>query len=235
MTNCVVDLLADVLYSDELNAQRGREYILSRNLDPDKIQFPWLVSSTDTTLFRDISPDLPPITFTECLYVPIVEMDSLPGAPALAGFDIRYIGESMPKRIRWVKQKRDKDSELVYNAQAVLDSEYIIVTEGAIDAETFQLLGYRAMSPLGSKSNPRLVHYLYATGCDIFLAYDNDEKGMRATTKILEIVQKYPNAVPKFRILKYPSKDPNEALKILGKAKLRGQIHSQLPNPSNTF
>jgi DNA primase len=82
---------------------------------------------------------------------------------------------------------------------------------------------------LTAKAPPKICHFLYATGCEIFIAFDNDEGGRSATKKILEVVSKYPKAAKKFHILNYPYQDPNHCLMKIGPGKFVDKIKFQLP------
>jgi hypothetical protein len=232
MANDIIDTLTTILYSDGENINRGNAYVRSRGLDPARLKFPWLASTSVTTPFEPLKAmDEFPIVFTECAYVPIVEIDSPLDAPVLAGFDVRYIGDA-PNRLRWSKRKRQKNSELVYNIHSVLKVDSVILTESAMDSESFRLLGYESISTLNAVASPKLCHFLYACGVDVFLAYDNDDTGKNATAKILRIVEAYPKAAKRFRILNYPYKDANLALQKLGPAKFNDKVKYQLPSPS---
>lgn len=231
MANDIIDTLTTILYSDAENINRANAYIQSRGLDPSILNFPWMASGSVTTPFESLK-ELGefPIVFTECLYVPIVDISSLPEAPVLEGFDVRYVGEA-PNRLRWSKRKRAKHSELIYNLHAILKGGPVILTESAMDSESFRLLGYESISTLNAVASPKLCHFLYACGVDVFLAYDNDDAGKNATAKILKTVEVYPKAAQRFRVLNYPYKDANKALEKLGPARFRDKVKYQLPQP----
>jgi hypothetical protein len=71
----------------------------------------------------------------DCLYIPITDIASNPAQPTLAGFDICYLG-NFEHRLLWSKRKRTETTQLIYNVHAALKGEAMIVTEGAIDAES---------------------------------------------------------------------------------------------------
>jgi hypothetical protein len=232
MANDIIDNLATILYSDAENINRANAYVKSRGLDPARLKFPWMASGSVTTPFESLK-ELGefPIVFTECAYVPIVEIDSPLDAPVLAGFDVRYIGDA-PNRLRWSKRKRAKHSELIYNIHAILKGEPVILTESAMDSESARLLGWEAISTLNAVASPKLCHFLYACGVDVFLAYDNDDAGKNATAKILKILEVYPKAAKRFRVLSYPYKDLNAALQKMGASSLKNRLQSQLCAPN---
>ena len=225
-TATFIDDLSRALYHQK-NIDRANEYLSSRKLNPLNLKFPWTATGSDPAEFNYFRGILPPVIFCDCLYIPIVEIDSDPENPVLGGFDVRFLGDQA-HRLRWAKRRRDVSTEFLYNAHTILTVDQIIVAEGAMDVESFRLCGYEAISPLGSLFSPRFVHFLYATECEIYLAYDNDSAGHSAQSKILEYVSRYVPAQVKFHTLIYPYKDPNECLQKLGTDGLKAKIDCQL-------
>lgn len=208
-----IDHLASVIYTQE-NVERGSSYLRGRGINPDLLPYPWTATGSDLTPFSQYRSWYPLHIFSDSLYIPITDMRD-PTSRTLAGFDVRYIGEDA-SRIRYHKFKRDSTTHLFYNLPAALTSSYIIVTEGAIDAQTFIQLGYTAISPLTALATLRFAQLLYALVPKIYLSYDNNPDGVKAMSKILKLVSPYPVVANSFQVLTYKGKDPNEGLMLFG-------------------
>lgn len=225
-----IDGLAATVYTPE-GIARAEEYARSRNLEPGLFSFPWAVGPSDARAFEWARPITPPITLVDSLFIPILDMGWTPeqGTPRLAGFDIRYIGP-IEGKLRWHKFKRTPQTPLFYNHLGLLRSDSIILTEAAMDAETFRACGFDACASLTAADNPRFLQFLIASCRKVFLAYDNDDGGQKARDKIIAHVQGVPELAGFVQPLIYPGKDPNKAVELLGREGFRSRILHQLQN-----
>lgn len=222
-----IDELASIVYSQE-NIERANAYARTRGIDPSVFTFPWAATGPDMWPFERFRPiGIAPVVYTEVLLIPVVEIDCDPAKPRLAGFDIRYLGQQA-YRHRWTKRKRTEQTNLVYNAHAALKGDALIVTEGAIDAEAFRTCGWEACAALTALKTPRFVHFLYALGTRIYLAFDNDDDGKKATKYIIDYQAKFTGAPPVIQPLIYPMKDPGKAIETLGRDAFKQHIAFQL-------
>ena len=223
-----VDHLAVTIYTPE-NLERGRLYLKSRGLAPEKLPYPWVHTGPELIPYEPYRGFYPPQIFADSLYVPILDMRDPTGA-TLAGFDVRYTGPDQ-HRLRYHKFKRDAQTQLFYNFHGSLRKPYVIVAEGAIDAQSFIQLGYHAIAPLTALADPRFALLLYALAERIFIAYDNDADGMKATAKLLKTVAGIPVIANAFTALTYKGKDPNEGLKQFGPDYLTALLRNQIGEP----
>lgn len=218
--------LAQVVYTAE-NIERARQYVRTRGLNPDLFNFPWAQTDDNAWPYEPFRDLYPPVIFTNCLYIPVTEISSGAGQPVIAGWDIRYQADE-GHRLRWSKRKRTQDTALVYNSAAVLKGDAIIVTEGAMDAESFRTCGWEAMAALTALKTPRFVHFLYACASRVYLAFDNDDDGKKATKWILEYAAQFPTTTPVITPLIYPMKDPSKFLESVGPDAFRQNFAYQL-------
>lgn len=224
----LIDAVSNTIYSPESIA-RGIDYAKTRGLKPDTFAFPWPVTDADPTPFYPFQQFHNTLVFTESLFIPILDITD-PNGRQLVGFDIRYVGPD-PNRLRYHKLKRTPTTHLMYGLVDALQQphDFIIVTEGAIDAATFRQFGWPAISPLSSTLNERIISYYLSLAPMIFFAYDNDEAGEAAWNKLQLLAKDDPVTLASFRRLKFNGKDPNKALLSLGHDLFKRQIASQLP------
>ena len=161
--------------------------------------------------FLKMRDKYPPQIFLDCLFIPITEVTD---PTILAGFDVRYVGTEQGK-IRYKKFKADPEQPLIYMTHSLeeINSEKpVIITEGAIDAESLRFLGHPVLSPLTAQHNIRWALFLWAVSSRIYIAYDNDEDGKKSTRKLLEHVSIDPKVQQGFKALSYMGVDPNGVL-----------------------
>ena len=105
-------------------------------------------------------------------------------------------------RVLWASDnKYCKFGNELFNVDALYsgDSRYVLITEGQIDAMSFEEIGISAIGLGGVNEVSKLVCQLKEIPCDktLVLALDNDKAGRRATGKLIEeladteIVQNY--------------------------------------------
>ena len=127
-----IDWLANYLYAFPGGTDATALYLhKERKLDMGAFSFPWVLTDDNADYFRGLQQYLPPRLFTNCLFVPVVDVaEQQP--PKLSGFDIRYLGTEQ-RRLRWMKIRRDEANPMLYNPAALLSPEtYVVVTESSI-------------------------------------------------------------------------------------------------------
>lgn len=93
------------------------------------------------------------------------------------------------QRVLWDSGiKYIKHGNELFNTMALFDtdSRYIFITEGQIDAMSFEEIGYHALGLGGVNETGRLCEVVKATDKCLILALDNDVSGQKATGKIIE-------------------------------------------------
>lgn len=227
-----LNYLASVVYTPE-NIQRAEEYLYNvRGIDPSRMEFPCALTGPETYIYEPIRSIYPPYMFTDSLFIPIRDVTKS-GETALAGFDIRYLGEAT-YRTRYQKIKRDEQTEMIYGALRAVKSPRntpLIVTEGVIDGESFPKLDgleYNVVSPLTSMSAHWFALFLYSLSDNIWIAYDNDTDGIKAAKKLLDNLSFSDEVRSCFKVLTYRGKDPNQGLLTFGASNLRMLLESQL-------
>lgn len=89
-----------------------------------------------------------------------------------------------------------KASNILYPFDETKD--YIVVTEGPIDAISFFLQGINATCTMGSNVSQLQAEQLKHIGCEIILAYDSDESGCRGISKFEKLRKEL--MMPKFYV-----------------------------------
>lgn len=93
-------------------------------------------------------------------------------------------------RVLWSSDnKYCKYGNELFNTRALYsDSKYLFVTEGQIDAMSFEEIGINAVGLGGVNETKKLVEQLKQRSCNkiLVLALDNDKAGRRATGKFIE-------------------------------------------------
>lgn len=106
----------------------------------------------------------------------------------------------------------------LFNIDAIRnnESDCVFITEGQIDAMSFEEIGYPALGLSGVNEVERLVDLLVSSGTHkyLILALDNDISGRRATGKIIELLAetKLPFHIMAMSWMYGEYKDPNEFL-----------------------
>lgn len=220
-----IDSLSVVL-NTPICREWGDRYLLGRGLNPRIVANKWLVTGSDVKPFECFREKYPPHIFTDSVYIPVMDIGDASGN-TLLGYDVRYIGGDS-RRLRYHKFRADNRSQLLYGLHDALDSRHIFVTEGAADAEAIRVCGFAAISPLTALKTPRFLQFLYALGSKVYIAYDNDTDGKRATEKLMLGVIGDIGARDRIRSVSYTGKDPNWAIQKLGVAQLRQELSRQL-------
>lgn len=226
-----INNLSEIIYTQE-NAERAHEYLNKRCIDAVRLRYPWVITGRDIKLFKIFDTDYfdkkyPPYIFTESLYIPITDIVD---PTKLIGFDVRYIGVD-DKRLRFHKFKRFEDDIMFYYTKPIFEldkNEPIIITEGAIDAESVAQFGYSTLSPLTAYSNLRFLLFLFSLTSRVYFMYDNDSTGKRALEKIMKQVDINDQIRNCFHTIPYTGKDPNQTLCTLGRDYMGYMIKSQI-------
>jgi DNA primase len=146
------------------------------------------------------------------------------------GFEVRYLG-SKSFRTRYHKFKISQETFLVYfskDLNLIGENETIIITEGILDALSIIQLGYTVISPLTALHNLKFCLFLYSISDNIWIMYDNDITGRKATSKIMQNVSLDQEIQKSFKPLIYSGKDPNQVLLENGEDYLKQIIKSQI-------
>ena len=131
-------------------------------------------------------------------------------------YDVRYVGTS-DGRTRFHKMKRAREDSLIfYNIHEVFENPdwAVVVVESAIDAESIRSLGLPVVpiSPLTAQFGNRFASFLYSISDRVLLMYDNDKDGKKASNKIRELIEKFPEVSKCFTSVMYSGGDPNDCL-----------------------
>jgi len=89
-------------------------------------------------------------------------------------------------------------------------SDYAILTEGVLDAESLQQLGYNGISGLRASLPNILLHYLSMFFDKIILAFDNDTAGRNNAERVISFYSKHYPSI-ETDVLDYKGKDLNKA------------------------
>lgn len=226
-----IDYLSSVVYSPE-NLERAYGYLKKRSVDMSKFRYPWTVTGQSVVPFKIFDTDTfekkyPPYIFTESLYIPITDITN---PTRLVGFDVRYVGVD-DRRLRFHKFKRSESDVMFYYTKPIYEigsSESLIITEGAIDAESIAQFGWNVLSPLTANHNLRFLLFLYTITDHIYFMYDNDSTGKRALEQIMGAVDISDQIRNSFHTIPYTGKDPNQTLCSLGRDYLGYMIQNQI-------
>ena len=221
----IVDL-SNYVYTPDGIANAGL-YAKSRGIFPEDFSFPWTITGSDPAHFLPFKHLYPPWLFVDSLFIPIVDFED---GQTLVAFDVRYLGTD-PRRTRYMKFKTDKTEVILYGTrplESIPNDCPVIITEGAIDAESLRFLGYPVISPLTALHGLRFLAFLRAISNNLYFAYDNDSGGMNAKKRIQEECSFDPEFANQVRFLSFSGKDINECLKTFGQDYLQKVLMSQI-------
>ncbi len=137
------------------------------------------------------------------------------GLGRIVAFTGRALGEEQPKYLNSPEtpffRKREVLFGLLEAKEALRERERAIVVEGLFDAIALHQLGFgEAVAALGSGLSPEQAHLLLRQGVKtLYLAFDADEAGQRATLASLDL-----EIARRFMVyaVRLPLKDPGELL-----------------------
>ncbi len=100
-------------------------------------------------------------------------------------FDTRAIGDAQPKYLRSKGYKTDKYT-FPYKQLQETRKEFVVVVEGVFDCISLWQDNIPSICNFGvSKCNINIAHLIEAGITDIFVMFDNDEAGIKATESML--------------------------------------------------
>lgn len=127
----------------------------------------------------------------------------------IVGFKLRCIAN---KSFRWVEQTVDKKSNPLWNKVNFACKDYLIITEGELDALALITLGFENVVslPNGAGSAKKTItdnaDYIVEFK-EIYVCFDQDEAGKKAALEVQQVI-----AMNKYRNIRLPAKDANEWL-----------------------
>ena len=133
----------------------------------------------------------------------------------IVGFGGRSLDSKIPKYLNTAETAVFNKSENLFALNFAKNEEYFILTEGYMDAISLHQLGFKsAIASLGTSltQNQAKLISRYSSSNKIYICYDSDNAGKKATERAIEILSKK-NLDIKIIKLK-DAKDPNEFIKI---------------------
>lgn len=95
---------------------------------------------------------------------------------------------------KWSNQPVNIDTgELLYNYDNAIGKPFIVVVEGITDVWAYHEIGITAVATFGAHMTDKQYRLLMKTGADIILSYDNDDAGIKATKKAIELFKNKAN------------------------------------------
>jgi len=134
------------------------------------------------------------------------------------GFGGRVMDDSLPKYLNSSDGPTFNKSLNLFGlnlAAKVRPLEYLIITEGYMDVMSLHQFGFpQAVASLGTSLTPEQARLMRRYAADVYIAYDGDEAGQKATLRALDILKE---AGCRARVIQFPDKmDPDEVLKQFG-------------------
>ena len=163
-----------------------------------------------------ISPGADYLKFYKRITFPIMDEDGI-----VVGFTARTL-EKNPKKTKYINSSETllyKKQLLLYGmnyARTEAKEKGFILVEGQMDVVSLHKYGFRnTIATSGTALTEEHAYLLGRLGRDIYLCYDSDEAGQKATKRAVEILKPYNLNVYKINLSPY--KDPDELLKVIGK------------------
>lgn len=123
-------------------------------------------------------------------YDPKKNLVTIPYNPDCKGYVDRVLWDGNSKYYKHGNEIFNIDAlyEVGINARLSGDSDYVFITEGQMDAMSFEEIGLSAIALGGVNEVSRLVRQLKEKQCNkiLVLGLDNDKAGRRATGKFIE-------------------------------------------------
>lgn len=225
-----IDLIYQTMFFPGAIAQ-AQAYLEQRGIPRDKTSgIQCAISSPFPGQYENLRDIAPPVTFTDCLFIPIADVED---PKVLAGFDIRHIGVDK-SRVRFVKYKRSPQHPLLYTTkpfELIDPSEPLFVTEAVIDAESLMYIrgpNTAVVSSLTAQHGAKFIQFLLTLSDNIWFAYDYDNDGRNAIKRIMDYLEPHPDLIKKIHILYFQGKDVNQSLQDFGVESLRKTISAQV-------
>ena len=159
----------------EMDEKIFYDFCSSNNITKQNLKSLGLLSEKQNLLFR------------ERILFPITNFRS-----EVVAFGGRALNDFGPKYLNSAESQIYKKNRTLYFTdnflKSVKDVDEIIVVEGYFDVLAFNLLGYsNVASPSGTALTVQQLEQLSKYSSNIILSFDNDEAGINATKRILEL------------------------------------------------
>jgi DNA primase len=87
---------------------------------------------------------------------------------------------------KWSHQPKSiETSNILYNYDAAIGQERVVITEGALDVWAYHEIGVVAVATFGAHVTDEQYKLLMRTGADLVFSFDGDEAGREATAKAI--------------------------------------------------
>ena len=178
---------------------------------------------TDTEIINaGLAKEHPKYGVQDCFYnrviFPVVTSDR-----EVVGFGGRVMGDGEPKYLNTRETDVFHKKENLYGFNRAFKFDKMIFCEGYLDVISMQQAGYKcAVASLGTAITPEQVKM--AGDREIYLAYDNDEAGKKATAKALNIVLSQGKSGKVIDLS--PCKDPDEYITKFGSDKFSDRVYN---------
>lgn len=146
------------------------------------------------------------------------------------GFGGRVMDDSMPKYLNSSDGATFNKSFNLFGlhlAAKVRPLEFLIIVEGYMDVISLHQYGFpQAVASLGTSLTPGQAKLMRRYASDIYIAYDGDEAGQKATMRALDILKESGCTA---RVMQFPNKlDPDDILKQYGSEYFRKLMDNSL-------
>lgn len=119
--------------------------------------------------------------YLDRLVIPIIQRDKC------LGLTRRSRAGDLPK---YLHTKGLRKSEIIFGMdQCDLEDEYIVLTEGSIDALKLEQLGHNTVGILGSFPSRYQIDWIVKNFGDVILAFDNDKPGKDITRYVISEIR----------------------------------------------
>ena len=161
--------------------------------------------------------------FRNRLMFPIIDLRG-----NVCAFGGRVLDDSKPKYLNSSDTPVFRKGQGIYalNFAKNRGDRKLILCEGYMDVIAMHQAGFtNAVAGLGTAFTPEQISLLSRYCDELYLSYDSDEAGRKATDRALKMLQ---NAPVKLRVLDYSGegKDPDEVIKTHGAARMKKVISS---------
>ena len=189
---------------EETESTKPKKYLISRKIDNEAIKkFKLGFAELDEKIFYDfcnkndiskqnlkslgLLSEKQNLLFRERILFPITNFRNETvayGGRALNDFGPKYLNSAESQIYKKNKTLYFTDNFL----KSVKEKDEIIIVEGYIDVIAFNLLGYsNVASPSGTALTSQQLEQLSKYSSNIIISFDNDDAGINATNRILEI------------------------------------------------
>lgn len=196
------------------------QFLLSRSYSDD------LITSEPITCVTEMSP-LKVEDVEVTTNVPLIAWVCRSMSGALIGVQTRHVDKH---EYRWFQAPKAHHLPIVYATEAdhtiLFESGKMVMTEGIFDRAAIKrvLPDYAVYARLSKGIAKQLLTYVERYGKTLFLAFDNDEPGERATELALKRLE---GKLDVHRLV-YPAKDPSQLIESRGLLKTRTLIERQV-------